>query len=87
MSENKLAIALLKPGVNLEAWVVSDGVWQVAQPMALKSLRPLAIESAPPGEVVEGLGWSRNCMNTLNSPTSLVTVEALVPSECVMSSG
>jgi hypothetical protein len=87
MSENKLAVALLKPSVNLEAWVVSDGAWHVAQPMALKSLRPLAIEVVPPGKVVEGVGWSRNCMKALNSPTSLVTVEALVPSECVMSSG
>jgi hypothetical protein len=49
--------------------------------MALKSPRPLVIEVAPPGEVVEGVGWSRNCMNVLNSPTSLVTVEAVVPSE------
>src|SRR5260370_14831292 len=85
-SENKLAVAWLKPRVNLEAWVVSDGEWQVAQPMALKSLRPLAIEVAPPGVVVEGVGWSRNCMKTLNSPTSLVTAEAVVPPEGVMSS-
>src|SRR5260370_24086561 len=87
MSENKLAVALPKPGVSLEACVVSDGVWQLAQPMALKRLRPLAIDVGPPGEVVEGVGWSRNCMNALNSPASLVTVEAVVPSECVMSSG
>ena len=87
MSENKLAVALPNPGVKLEGWVASDGVWQVAQPIALKSLRPLAIEVAPPGEVVEGVGWSRNCMNATNSPTSLVTVEALVPPEWVMSSG
>src|SRR5205823_12991159 len=84
---NKLAVALPNPGVKLEGWVASDGVWQVAQPIALKSLRPLAIEVAPPGEVVEGVGWSRNCMNATNSPTSLVTVEALVPPEWVMSSG
>src|SRR5260370_23432755 len=87
MSENKLAVALPKPGVSLEACVVSDGVWQLVQPMALKRLRPLAIDVGPPGEVVEGVGWSRNCMNALNSPASLVTVEAVGPSECVMSSG
>src|SRR5260370_6021892 len=87
MSENKLAVALPKPGVSLEACVVSDGVWQLAQPMALKRLRPLAIDVGPPGEVVEGVGWSRNCMNALNSPASLVTVEAVGPARFAISSG
>src|SRR5437763_14771674 len=87
MSENRLAVALPKPAVSLEGWVVSDGVWQMAQPPALKSLRPLAIEVAPPDAVVEGVGWSRNCMKVLTRRTSLVTVEGLVPWEWATSSG
>ncbi len=66
---------------------MSAGLWQVAQPIELNNARPLLMEVAPPGVVADGVGWSRKFMKTLNSPTSLVTVEALVPSEWVMSSG
>ena len=36
--------------------VVNDGVWQSAQPTLLKSVRPAAIEGAPPGVVGDGVG-------------------------------
>src|SRR5438477_7550726 len=80
-SENRLAVALPKPAVRREAWVVSDGVWQTAQPTELNSERPRAMEAEPPGTVVDGVGGARSSMNTENSVTSLEEVAALVPSE------
>src|SRR5436305_2031670 len=65
-SENKLAVALPNPAVRREGWVVSDGVWQTAQPTELNSERPRAMEAEPPGTVVEGEGWSRSSMKTAN---------------------
>jgi hypothetical protein len=39
--------APLVVGVELDTWVLpGDGLWQVAQPIALNNERPLAIEAA-----------------------------------------
>ena len=46
-------------------------VWHVAQPIALNSALPLAIEVAPPGVVVDGIGGARSRMNCANASTSL----------------
>ena len=46
-------------------------VWQVAQPMELKSDFPLAIEDAPPGTVVDAMGGAVSRMNIANATTSL----------------
>jgi hypothetical protein len=58
--------------VKFEGWVkLIVGVWHVAQPMALNRFRPLAIEAALPGVVVDGTGGASNRMNIANATTSL----------------
>ena len=49
----------------------------MAQPMARNSQRPLLIEVAPPGVVVEGMGGASKRMNIANITVSL-GIEALV---------
>ena len=64
--------ALPRDDVKFEAWVeLIVAVWQVAQPMALNSRRPLAIEVVPPGVVVEGVGGASKRMNIANITVSL----------------
>jgi hypothetical protein len=63
---------LANDDVKLEFCVeLMAGVWQLAQPMALKSWRPFEIEDAPPGEVVDGAGGASSLMNIANATTSL----------------
>src|SRR5580704_1710075 len=71
-----------------EAEVRSAGVWQFAHPIAWNTWLPLAMELAPPGFVVEGVGGARRRMNIANCTTSLGTAESgdaviLVPSSGV----
>ena len=47
------------------------GVWQLAQPTARNNRRPLAIDVAPPGLVVDGVGGANNRMNMANITVSL----------------
>src|SRR5436305_1246135 len=71
MSLKRFAVALPRLGVNADAVVVSDAVWQRAQPMELNRLRPFAIDVAPPGTVVDGVGGARRRMNIANCTVSL----------------
>ena len=71
MSLNRLAVALLRLEVSADAEVVSEGVWQTAQPMALNSDRPLLMDVEPPGVVVEGVGGARKRMKFAKATTSL----------------
>src|ERR1043165_6730380 len=78
MSENGLYVTLLS-GANGDGPVVSDGVWQSAQPTLLKTARPF---------VVEGVAGKR--MKAANSTASLDTAAgspASIPSLLVWSSG
>src|SRR5690348_13663977 len=86
MSLNRFAVALFRLEVKFERNVASDGVWQTLQPMALNRLRPLVIDVAPPGTVVDGTGAASNRMNMAKPTVSLIT-PAPTPSKCVMSSG
>src|SRR5947208_12225803 len=86
MSLNRFAVALLRLEVKFERNVVSDGVWQTLQPMELKRARPLLIDVAPPGVVVDATGCARKRMNMAKATVSLIT-PAPTPLKCVMSSG
>src|SRR5262249_34893484 len=86
MSLNRFAVALFRLEVKFERNVVSDGVWQTLQPMALNRFLPLLIEVEPPGVVVDGVGAARKRMNMAKATVSLIT-PAPTPSKCVMSSG
>src|ERR1700686_3398786 len=72
-SEYRLAFTWLSPGVMPEEEVWSVGVWHMAQPTKLKRFFPLAMDCAPPGLVVEGVGGARSRMNMANCTTSLGT--------------
>src|SRR5436190_23972362 len=88
MSLNRFAVALLRLGVKCEPTVLSDGVWQTLQPMALNRLRPLLIDVEPPGTVAEGVGCASKRMNIAKPTVSAMVVPVLpTPSKCVMSSG
>src|SRR5882672_6845150 len=86
MSLNRFAVALLNPGVIDDALVVSEPVWQAAQPIALNTARPVLMEAAPPGTVVDGVGGASMRMNNENFTTSL-DVPRLSALKCVRSSG
>src|SRR5207244_8947711 len=76
-SENRLAVALPKPAVRREGWVVSDGVWKTAQPTELNSERPRAMEAEPPGTVVDGVGGASVCMKCKNRLKCLADVNVV----------
>ena len=77
---------MLRLDVNEEVPVVRLVVWQIAQPMEMKRLRPLVIEVAPPGTVVEGVGGAKRRMNIANCARSL-SVPIAVVLKLVWSSG
>ena len=79
-------MAFPKPGVMDDAAVVSEAVWQEVQPMELKRARPLLMEVAPPGTVVDGVGGAVRRMKIANFTTSL-DVPRLSALKCVVSSG
>src|SRR5260221_8960884 len=81
-----VADTLLRPGVSVEPLDVSVVVWQTLQPMELNRLRPLLMEVAPPGVVVEGTGGASNRMNMANDTVSL-SVPTAVVLKLVWSSG
>src|SRR6266849_4002629 len=88
MSLNRFAFALLRLGVKCDATVLSVGVWQVLQPTTLNRTRPVLMEVAPPGVVVDGVGCARSRMNIAKPTVSAMVVPVLpTPSKCVMSSG
>src|SRR5580658_1236211 len=71
MSENAFTGVLPSEEVILEGCVeLSVGVWQVAQPMDLKSAAPAAIEVAPPGVLVDGVGGASKRINSANKTMS-----------------
>ena len=79
-------------GVDLaQAWVTTEGavsragVWHKAQPTMLNTRLPLAMESAPPGLVVDGVGGASRRM--ANCTTSLGTAVYCVGFMLVPSSG
>src|SRR5437660_7020798 len=86
MSLKRFAVALPRLGVKRDGDVVSDAVWQSAHPTELNRLRPFAIDVAPPGTVVDGVGGARKRMNIANCTVSLsVAMEVVL--KFVWSSG
>src|SRR5262249_9493012 len=95
-SENALTAAFPRDDVMLEGCVeLIVGVWHAPQPMFTNAFRPLTIEFAPPGVVVDGVGGARSRMNVENCTASLgmdalttAGLELLVVGvKCVGSSG
>ena len=62
-------------------------MWHMAQPIALKFWLPLAMDCAPPGLVLEGVGGARRRMNIANCTTSLGTSAYCAGFVTVASSG
>src|SRR5260370_11604685 len=71
-SENAFTVVLPSEGVICEGCVeLIVGVWQVAQPMELKSDRPLEIDVEPPGVVVDGTGGGSMRIKSFKATPSL----------------
>src|SRR5215471_535039 len=78
---------LLESAVIVDVPVVNEGVWHSAQPILLNTCLPFAIDVAPPGVVVEGVGGARRRMNSANFSMSVVASSAVVASMFVLSFG
>src|SRR5437867_10775434 len=67
--------------------VLRVGVWQSAHPTSVKSFRPLAIESAPPGVSREGAGGARKRAKKANFSIALIPSTSVLASVLVTSLG
>src|SRR5580698_154988 len=67
--------------------VLRLGVWHIAQPTIPNRRLPLAMDAAPPGLLVDGVGGASRRMNIANCTTSLGTAGNCVEIKLVVSSG
>src|SRR5215472_4950407 len=72
-SEKRFAVAKFSPEVRDDAVVGSDLVWHASQWMLLNRELPFAMDLAPPGFVVDGVGGARKRMKFTNFWMSLTS--------------
>ena len=73
--------------MNADVPVFIAGVWHSAQPICEKTRAPSAIDAAPPGAVVDGVGGASRRMNIAKPTVSLGTAVVCIAVMLVASSG